>query len=97
MVVSSLTEIGRIITAAWEDTITWEEIKDLLEHKRRLAEAERKRLVEMRQMVTAERLTVMMAAVAGVIQDHVTDPRLLSAIADDLRALAGGGVYERGS
>jgi len=93
--IATLDEIGRIIKRGGEDRVVWSEIYHLLDRKRLLAEAERKRLVEMRQMVTAEQMANLMAAVIDVIYTNVTDRDILRTISDGLRSLANGRVLER--
>lgn len=65
----------------------WEDIAALLDLRKRMVESERKRLVEMQQMITAERAMILMAAIVDTIRTHVTDRNALAAISSDLRKL----------
>lgn len=82
-----LSEWGRVINSGLTDYALWEEIQGILEQRRRLVESERKREVEMHQTITAERAMLLIGALTNIIQSHVTDPRILAAIAADTRKL----------
>jgi hypothetical protein len=66
---------------------TWREVYGVLEQRRKLVETESKRLKDMQQMMTSERAMVLLAAVVDTVRKHVTDPKQLSGISTDLRAL----------
>ena len=84
------TRIGELlstITAGQrtdEAQATWEAISLLIDQRRKLAEAERKRLVDMQQMITAEQAAVLVATLTDAVRRHVDDPAVLSAIAADV-------------
>lgn len=54
-----------------QDWATWAEVFGLLEVRRRLVESERKRLVEMHQMVQVERAMVLVDQLALSVREHV--------------------------
>lgn len=83
-------EIGEIIDSAAAEEFIWNELIPLFDQRRKLVESERKRLVEMQQLITAERAMSLVAAIVGVIKKHVSDPVVLNAIGDDIRAIANG-------
>jgi hypothetical protein len=66
----------------------WNEIYVVLEQRRKLVESERKRYLEMNQVVTADRLMVLISALLGIIKEHVSDTRTLQAISTDFRRLS---------
>jgi hypothetical protein len=70
------------------DYAAWQEVGRLIDQRQRLAESERKRLVDMRQMITAERAMVLLAAITDTIRRHVSDRSTLAAISADLARLA---------
>lgn len=84
----ALTDIGTLIETGFSDLQIWSEIIALFDQRRKLVESERKRLVEMQQMLTAEQAMVFLAAVIGVVRKHVTDRPTLIAIGTELNALA---------
>jgi len=83
----ALTEIGELIKFGADDYANWEEIIKLLDQRRRLVESERKRLVEMQQMITVERAMVLVSAVVNAVARHIDDRKQLNAIATDIRGL----------
>jgi hypothetical protein len=82
-----LGTIGELIIRGHTDYAAWNEIGQMLEQRRRLVESERRRLVEMQQMVTTERAMVLLAAVVGIIKEHVQDRSTLSAISNGITNL----------
>lgn len=91
-----LNALGQMIDRGLADWAAWEEVEKLLEQRRRFVESERRRMVEMQQMITAERAMALLAFVVDVIRRHVSDRRVLAAISADIGKLvaspAGGGV-----
>ena len=63
------------------------ELADLLDQSRKLVESERKRYVEMQQMLTTEQAMTMLAMVVETIRRHVTDRAALAAISADIAKL----------
>jgi len=84
---AALEQIGELISRGNDDYAAWDEITRLLEQRRKLVESERKRLVDMEQMITTERAMMLVGAVAGVIKAHVSDPKQLAAISQDIGAI----------
>jgi len=70
----------------------WAEIYTVVEGRRRVAETERKRLVEMNQMISSERAMVLLASILDVIKRNVKDGQTLSRIANEIRQLASRSV-----
>lgn len=60
---------------------------DLIEQRRRLVETERKRLVDMQQMITSEQAMLLVGALVGIIRARVNDPSTLAAIQSDINGL----------
>lgn len=76
-----------VINSANSDMEIWDEVVRLIEQRRKLTDSERKRQVDLEQMITAERAMLLVSALMGVIKEHVTDKRQLAAIAADCRAI----------
>lgn len=76
-----------LIKEGVDDSNTWSEVQSLNESKRRLVETQRRTLIEAQQMITVDRMMVLLGAVARVIQEHVTDERIMAAISTDIRQL----------
>lgn len=78
------------------DIEVWTEIGAHLERRRKLTESERKRLIDMEQMVRADQAMSFVAAVVASVRANVEDPRILAAISADISAIvhqdvSGGG------
>ena len=82
-----LNEWGRIVQLGSSDYAAWDEVYNTIEQRRKLVESERKRLVEMSQVLTVERVMLLISALTDVIKSHVTDHGILSAISADIGKL----------
>lgn len=94
---AALYQWGDIVRLGTSDYAAWNEVYNVLEQRRKLVESERKRLVEMQQMITSERAMLLISALVGVVRDHVTDPIILKAISADVGKLIAIGVSEQNS
>lgn len=83
----AVTELDRLISRATSDAGAWREIVDLVDQRRKLAESERKRQVEMRQVITAEQAMVLVAAIADTVRRNVRDRDAVAAIQADIARL----------
>ena len=86
-----LTEIRRLIRVGLADWAIWDEVGSTLEMHRRLVESERKRLVDMQQLITYEDAMSLITFVGGLIKEHVSNENEIGAIS---AALAGFVVRE---
>lgn len=73
--------------AVYEDAGVWKEIYEVSELRRKLAESEKKRLVDMDLMVSADRLYLLVSFIQDIILRHVTDASTRSSIAYELRTV----------
>lgn len=80
--------LDQAISDGVNDYEAWGEIHAVIEQRRKLTESERKRLIEMRQMVTAEQAMLFVSALQDSIRRHVTDRTTLTLIAQDMAAIA---------
>jgi len=85
-----LNAIEHLIERGADDGERWAELKKNVDQQRKLAESERKRLVEAHKMVTTEELMAFMGAVLGILKKHVRDQSVLRAIGYDIDALVDG-------
>jgi predicted nucleic acid-binding Zn-ribbon protein len=85
--------LGAIIEQGGRADQVWDDIGNVIEQRRKLVESERKRLVDMQQMLTAEQAMTLLAAVVDVVRRNVTDRDALAAISADVKriVLAGPG------
>jgi len=87
---AALGWVGALITIGADDWAAWDNVRTLLEQRRRLVESERRRVVELQQVITAERAALLFGLITETIRRHVKDPAALGAIAEELGRLAGG-------
>lgn len=90
--VLAIAALGPLIERGYLDTQAWGEISGLLEQRRKLVESERKRLIEMQQMMTMSQAQLLIARLYDVVSQHVSDRATLAAIGAGLQALAGAGA-----
>lgn len=83
----ALEWVGACITVGCSDYAAWADVRTLLQERCRLVESERKRLVEMQQVITAEQAMMLLAVVTNTIRKHVLDRKTLAAIGEDLGRL----------
>jgi hypothetical protein len=83
----ALTIMDKTVNRGLSDYFAWDEIWKLVEQRRRLVESERKRLVEMQQVIGVDRAMVLVAAIIDVLRRHIADRKLLSVIGHDLNKI----------
>lgn len=92
-----MREVSAMLEEGTKDYFAWREIGQLLDKRRGLAEAERKRQLEMRQLLTSEQAILLMNKVLEALQESVR--HYLSEPEDRIKAnkiLAGVGSNLRG-
>jgi hypothetical protein len=77
-----------LIDRGLADYAAWAEIGQLLDRRARFVESERRRYVEMQQMVSVEQAMLFLGAVTDAIRRHVTDRPTLAALGRELELLA---------
>ena len=83
----AMDNLGRILQRGASDPRTWGEIVALVETRRRLVESERRRLVEMQQMISAEQAMALLASVTAIIRENIPDGPTRNRIASGIRGL----------
>jgi len=84
-------ELRRMILRGASEAERWDELRENMDAQRKLAESERKRLVEAHQVATVEEIMAFMGGVLAILKKHITDKRVLRAIGNDIDALVNGG------
>lgn len=84
---NALFELDLLLQKGVSDYAAWDEVSKTLEQRKRLIESERKRLVESQQMITNDRLMVLIAAITDTIRRHVPDRGTLVSISGDISRL----------
>lgn len=82
-----ISMLDEIIQRGLDDYAAWREVIGTAEMRRRLVETERKRRVDMQLMITAERATILISAIADIIRRNVTDPEMRRAVQRELMGL----------
>jgi hypothetical protein len=78
--VLALNAILDLISQGHADYRAWRELAAALDQRRKLVESERKRLVEMQQVMTSEQAMLLMNALLMAVKANVSDRGALSAI-----------------
>jgi hypothetical protein len=81
------SELDYLIGSGLADHEAWYEIQALLDQRRKLVESERKRLVEMQQMVSAASAMTLATALLEAVRRNVTDRAVLTAVQSDFNRL----------
>lgn len=79
--------LGDIIENGADQFRAWSQISEMMEQRRKLVETERRRLVDMQQMITSEQAMMLVAALVNAVRTHVHEPTVLAAIQSDITRL----------
>lgn len=74
---------------------TEQEIRDKLEQRRKLVESERKRMIDMEQVMTAEQAMILVSGLLDAIRRNVQDRAILTAIQAEFIRLTTLGNHQR--
>ena len=83
----ALHKLQEILLYGLGDTAAWNDLNAQIALRMKLAESERRRLVELSQTITVEKALLLVAQLAGVVKQNVKDPQERAAIARELRAI----------
>jgi hypothetical protein len=83
----ALSHIFWLIDEGYQEWQSWKDIRFMLQERKQLVESERKRIVDMQQMISAERAMLLLSSVTDIIKTHIHDRDTLSAIAHEFRRL----------
>lgn len=81
----AIASILGIVEHGGSEYFAWREILDYIERRRKLVESERKRLVQLQQMISTERLLGRVGYIVDVIRRHVHDRDVIRRISDEIR------------
>lgn len=82
-----LGEMGLIIAGVIDDRSIWNELRVLIDDRRRLVESERKRKVEAQTVFTAEQALMLFGVIEQIIRQNVSDPASLQRIGREFKKL----------
>lgn len=83
----ALVELGDLIQRGHGDWAAWADVRSLIRDRQRLVESERKRLVQMQQMLSATEAMTLVTAISDAVKRHVHDPEALRAISAEVAQL----------
>jgi len=86
-IATALRKLDDAIKKGSADFNTWTDITAMVEERRRLVDTEVKRVTSSQSVITAERQVILLDLVVETIRRNVTDARVLSAIANELRSI----------
>lgn len=78
-----------LIERGHADYAAWDDVRGLVRDRQRLVESERKRLVDMQQMVTATEVMTLAAALSELVREHVPNEEARRQIGAGLMRLLG--------
>jgi uncharacterized protein YjcR len=81
--------LDNVVNNANSEFEIWNNIVFLIDQRRKLTDSERKRMVDLQQMITAEQSMLLVTTLMRAVKTHVTDRHTLSAIANEIRAVTG--------
>jgi hypothetical protein len=90
----SLERLGSIIQRGGSAEETWAQLHEALDAKTTVAAREWKRLVDMNQVITADKALGLVTAICHVVVRHVHDMRTRTLIANEIKALVTTGGAE---
>lgn len=86
-VAAAVTTLVDTIKRGHGDVAAWRDVTDLIERRRRLVDAERKRLVAAQQMIGIEEALALMGLLVEAVRKHVRDDGALRAVTAEFARL----------
>lgn len=83
----SMNQLDETLGKGLGDWAAWNEVIGLVEQRRKLVDTERKRLVDMNQMITTEKAIMMITAITNIIREKVKDKETMNAIIYGIRSV----------
>jgi hypothetical protein len=87
MMATALNDLEDCIKRGYGDMSTWDSILRLIEQRRKLVDSERKRQMDLQQVITAEQSMLLVSTLIRAVTEHVTDPKQLNAISNEIRTV----------
>ena len=86
----ALQQLEDLIDGGLTAAATWDELRDTIDLRRKLAEAESRREKDMLQTISVQQAVVMMALLVKAVGEHVSDRNALAAIVAQFDRLTTG-------
>jgi len=87
---TGLVMLGEAIAGGRDESTAWRMILELIEQRRRLVDTERKRLLDEDQVITVDRLMVLVGALVDIIRRNVASREERAAVSNEIRCLVSG-------
>lgn len=84
---NAYNHLDSVVESAQNDIETWDRILILIEQRRKLTDSERKRQVDLHQVITTEQSMLLVSTLIRAVTNHVTDKRQLAAISNEIRTV----------
>lgn len=88
---AAIADLTKIIKRGQADYAAWREVGTAIDRRERLVRSERKRLVEMQQVLTLQEGMMLFQRIGELIETHVTDRPAKAAILSGMAALLTAG------
>jgi hypothetical protein len=85
---SLVRELDEIMEEFKNERRKWEEVYQVIDHRRKLIESERKAIVDSQHMMTEQQALTLLAALVNIIRKHVYDADVRNAISADIVSIA---------
>jgi len=82
-----LQTLDRLLAQGKSDYAAWDDVRVLLEQRRKMIETEMRRLEKMQQFVTAEEVTALIASIGHVAKRVIKDTQVLNEFTSELLTL----------
>jgi hypothetical protein len=84
---AALADMRRLMTQGASDWASWREVGRLIDQRRKLVEAEQRRLTLAHEMISRDQAMALLGQIVDIIRRHVPDRGILNAIALDIQAV----------
>jgi len=82
----TMRDLNELIERGHRNISLWHEINDTIELRRRLKTSDSKMLIDLQNMISAERIMAFMYRLSGILKSRIKDDKLLSEISEDIRS-----------
>ncbi len=84
----AMSYLTKALSTKRNDAAVWKDVTDLIERRRKLADTERRRIVDAEQTMTYQEANMLIAFLMNSVMTHVQDPEIRRAISDDLKRVS---------
>jgi len=85
--ITAMEEIEAVITPNYRAAVAEDKVTGYIDQLGRIADKERRLLIDRQQVITVERMMLMITAIAAIVKQHVDDRNTLRDIQADIQGL----------